>query len=507
MNAAVAVSASGGSTNAVLHLMAIAAEAGVDFPLDAFDQACATTPVIADLQPGGRYLANDLFLAGGTRLLAKRLADAGRLTDAPTVTGRTLCEEAADAVETEGQQVIHPIDDPGRVARRLRHPLRQPRTRGLRRQAVGPRAGRASPARRPCSMARRRRSRRSSPVRIGEGEVVVIRYEGPRGGPGMREMLAVTAALKGRGLREGRADHRRALLRRQSHGFVIGHVAPEAAVGGPIALIRDDDVVTIDVAARRLTVAADLDARRAGWRPRPVPAHPGALTKYARLVSSASKGAITIQRGADPMKIHTNDDVPADALEGERVAVIGYGSQGRAHAHEPGTTAAWTVVVGARAGGRGAGMATDDGLTIMEPADAVRQATFVSILTPDMSHAALYRDVIEPNLAEGAALLFAHGFSILYDRVTPAPRHRRHPGRPQGSGGPGAARVRARARRALPVRGRAGRHRPGARAGARLCARHRRHHRRGDRDHLPRGDRDRPVRRAGGACAAGRPSW
>ena len=134
---------------------------------------------------------------------------------------------------------------------------------------------------------------------IGEGEVIVIRYEGPRGGPGMREMLAVTAALKGRGLKnvalltDGRFSG-------ASHGFVIGHVAPEAAVGGPIALIRDDDVVTIDVAARKLTVAADLDARRAGWSPRPVPAHPGALTKYAALVSSASKGAITTQQEPTP---------------------------------------------------------------------------------------------------------------------------------------------------------------------------------------------------------------
>ena len=118
------------------------------------------------------------------------------------------------------------------------------------------------------------------------------------------------------------------------------------------------------------------------------------------------------------MKIHTTDDVPADALAGERVAVIGYGSQGRAHAMNLADSGV-EVVVGVRAGGRGAGMAADDGLTAMEPGDAVAQATFVSILTPDMSHAALYRDVIEPNLADGAALLFAHGFSILYDRVTP----------------------------------------------------------------------------------------
>ena len=298
MNAAVAVSASGGSTNAVLHLMAIAAEAGVDFPLDAFDQACATTPVIADLQPGGRYLANDLFLAGGTRLLAKRLADADRLTDAPTVTGRSLFEEAADAVETEGQRVVHSIDDPV-----------------VSRGGFGILYGNLAPEGCVAKLSGHERVRFTGPAavfdgeeaafaavqsgRIGEGEVVVIRYEGPRGGPGMREMLAVTAALKGRGLTDVAliTDGR---FSGASHGFVIGHVAPEAAVGGPIALIRDDDVVTIDVAARRLTVAADLDARRAGWSPRPVPAHPGALTKYARLVSSASKGAITILEEPTP---------------------------------------------------------------------------------------------------------------------------------------------------------------------------------------------------------------
>ena len=293
MNAAVAVSASGGSTNAVLHLMAIAAEAGVSFPLDAFDKACATTPVIADLQPGGRYLANDLFLAGGTRLLAKRLADAGKLTDAPTVTGRSLFAEAADAVEAEGQRVVHPLNDPV-----------------VSRGGFGILYGNLAPEGCVAKLSGHEQVRFTGPAavfdgeeaafeavqagRIGEGEVVVIRYEGPRGGPGMREMLAVTAALKGRGLTnvalltDGRFSG-------ASHGFVVGHVAPEAAVGGPIALIRDDDVVTIDVVARKLTVAADLDARRDGWSPRPVPAHPGALTKYARLVSSASKGAITTQ--------------------------------------------------------------------------------------------------------------------------------------------------------------------------------------------------------------------
>ncbi len=291
MNAAVATSASGGSTNAVLHLMAIAAEAEVAFPLDAFHEACAGTPVICDLQPGGRYLANDMFKAGGVRVLVKRLADAGRIVDTPTVTGRSLFAEAAEARETPGQPVIHGFDTPV-----------------VSRGGFGVLYGSLAPEGCVVKLSGHEKTRFEGPAvvfdseedcfsavqtgAVRNGDVIVIRYEGPVGGPGMREMLAVTAALKGRGLNDVAliTDGR---FSGASHGFVIGHVAPEAATGGPIALVRDGDRIAIDVAARRIDVACDLDARRAGWTSRARPAPRGALSKYARLVSSASRGAIT----------------------------------------------------------------------------------------------------------------------------------------------------------------------------------------------------------------------
>ena len=295
MNAAVAVSASGGSTNAVLHLMAIAAEAGVAFPLDAFHEACATTPVIADLQPSGRYLAHDMFSAGGARLLARRLMETGRIADVPTVSGASLFAEAAQAQETAGQAVIHGFNAP--VAARGGFAILY---------------GDLAPEGCVLKLSGHAHTRFSGPAVVFDseedafaavqsgavraGDVVVIRYEGPRGGPGMREMLAVTAALKGRGLddialiTDGRFSG-------ASHGFVAGHVSPEAMAGGPIALIRDGDVISIDTQARRIDVAADLDARRAGWTAPPSKAPRGVLEKYARLVSSASTGAVT---SADP---------------------------------------------------------------------------------------------------------------------------------------------------------------------------------------------------------------
>ena len=291
MNAAVAVSASGGSTNAVLHLMAIAAEAEVAFPLDAFHEACRTTPVICDLQPGGRYLAHDMFKAGGVRVLARRLADAGRIVDTPTVTGRSLFAEAAEARETPGQPVIHGFDAPV-----------------VSRGGFAILYGSLAPEGCVAKLSGHERTRFEGPAvvfdseedcfaavqtgAVRNGDVVVIRYEGPVGGPGMREMLAVTAALKGRGLNDVAliTDGR---FSGASHGFVVGHVAPEAATGGPIALVRDGDRIAIDTAARRIDVAADLDARRAGWTPLTKAAPRGALSKYARLVSSASRGAVT----------------------------------------------------------------------------------------------------------------------------------------------------------------------------------------------------------------------
>ncbi len=303
MNAAVAVSASGGSTNAVLHLMAIAAEAEVPFALDAFHEACATTPVIADLQPGGKYLAHDMFVAGGARLLLQRLMQEGRIVDAPTVTGSSLFEEAASARETPGQAVIHGFDDPV-----------------VHRGGFGILYGDLAPEGCVIKLSGHEKTHFAGPAvvfdseedafaavqsgAIRQGDVVVIRYEGPRGGPGMREMLAVTAACKGRGLNDialitdGRFSG-------ASHGFVVGHVAPEAAVGGPIALIRDGDRITIDVEARRIDVDADLDGRRPEWTPHPPKATRGALEKYARLVSSASTGAVTI--AAPPAQPQTTE--------------------------------------------------------------------------------------------------------------------------------------------------------------------------------------------------------
>ncbi len=290
-NAAVAVSASGGSTNAVLHLLAMAAEAEAPFALEAFHEICRVTPVIADLQPGGRYLANDMFEAGGARLLIRRLMEAGRLVDTPTVDGQSLFAAARDAPEREGQAVIRGFDDPV-----------------FPRGGFGILYGDLAPDGAVVKLSGHETTRFSGPAcvfdseedafhavqggAIRDGDVVVIRYEGPKGGPGMREMLAVTAALKGRGLNDVAliTDGR---FSGASHGFVIGHVAPEAASGGPIALIRDGDAITIDTALRRIDVDADLDERRAGFTPAPRCVPRGALEKYAALVSCASLGAIT----------------------------------------------------------------------------------------------------------------------------------------------------------------------------------------------------------------------
>jgi dihydroxy-acid dehydratase len=295
-NAIAAVAATGGSTNAVLHLLAIAREAGVDLDLDAFDRIGAGVPLLADLKPGGRYVATDLHRAGGTRLVARRLCDAGLLhADAPTVSGRTIGEEAACAIEAPGQDVVRPLADPlspsggfvvlrgnlapeGSVLKVAGHT--RVRHRGQARVHDSEEAAFEAVAR----------------GEIRPGDVVVIRYEGPRGGPGMREMLAVTAALVGAGLGDSVALVTDGRFSGATHGLMAGHVAPEAAAGGPVAALRDGDMVELDVAARQIRVelsAAEIGARLAAWRP-PAPRFAsGVMAKYARLVSSAALGAVT----------------------------------------------------------------------------------------------------------------------------------------------------------------------------------------------------------------------
>ena len=291
-NAATLVTATAGSTNAVLHLLAIAREAGVPFELEIFDEISRQTPVITDLKPGGRYAAADLHRAGGTRLVGKRLMDAGLLTDTATVSGRSLFTELALATERNGQLVVRSTDDPVKA-----------------RGGFAVIHGNLAPDGCIVKLAGHGRLRHSGPARVFEteeaafaavsagaiqsGDVVVIRNEGPRGGPGMREMLAVTAALVGQGLGDSVALVTDGRFSGATHGFMVGHVAPEAACGGPLALLREGDRITIDVDARRLDTDADLTSRRADWRP-PRRALAGAYAKYARLVASASEGAVTI---------------------------------------------------------------------------------------------------------------------------------------------------------------------------------------------------------------------
>src|SRR5579863_856586 len=296
-NAISAVAASGGSTNGVLHLLALAREAGVELEIDDFDTISERTPLLCDLKPGGRFVAVDLHAAGGVALLASRLADAGLLhEDAPTVTGQTIGEIAAGAREAPGQEVIRLLADPIKA------------TGGL---AIL--RGNLAPEGCVVKLAGHARRLHTGPARVFEseegafeavthgwieaGDVVVIRNEGPAGGPGMREMLAVTAAINGAGLGEHVALLTDGRFSGATHGFMAGHVAPEAARGGPIAAVRDGDEITIDVDARRIDVAlsdADIAARVAAHVAPPNPDMTGVLKKYARVVSSASEGAVTI---------------------------------------------------------------------------------------------------------------------------------------------------------------------------------------------------------------------
>ena len=291
-NAAVAVSASGGSTNAVMHLTAIAAEAGIDFGIEDCHQACVEAPVICDLKPGGRFLASHLFAAGGTRLVTQRMATAGKIVNTPTVGGRSLFAEAAEAEEAPGQQVVTTFDAPVMARGSYAVIYGDIAPEGAVIKLTGHNVDRfEGPA---CVFDSEEDAFHAvQDGAVGEGDVIVIRYEGPRGGPGMREMLQVTAALKGRGIHDVAliTDGR---FSGASYGFVAGHVSPEAAVGGPIALIRDGDRIAIDVTNRRIDVDADLVARRADFAPPPLRPARGVFAKYRASVASAAQGAVTI---------------------------------------------------------------------------------------------------------------------------------------------------------------------------------------------------------------------
>jgi dihydroxy-acid dehydratase len=287
---------SGGSTNVVLHMLAVAREAGVALEIDDFDHISEATPLLADLKPSGRFVATDLYRAGGVGLLAKRLDEAGVLNrDALTITGRTVGEEAAAAGEDEGQEVVRPVDRPLKA------------TGGL---AIL--HGNLAPEGCVVKLAGSERLRHEGRARVFEseedafaavdaqgiapGDVVVIRNEGPSGGPGMREMLQVTAALVGEGLGDSVALLTDGRFSGATRGLMAGHVAPEAPRGGPIAAIRDGDTIAFDVESRRLDVELpdnEIARRVAAYEPPPPAYTNGVMAKYARSVSSASEGAVT----------------------------------------------------------------------------------------------------------------------------------------------------------------------------------------------------------------------
>jgi dihydroxy-acid dehydratase len=298
-NAIAGVATTGGSTNAVLHLLAISREMGLPLDIDDFQRVSERTPLLADLKPAGRYVAADVDAAGGIQLIAKRMLDGKHVNGtAMTVTGKTFAEEASAAKETPGQMVIAPLSKPLKA------------TGGL---VIL--KGNLAPGGGVVKMSGHERSSHTGPARVFDseeaamtavtskqikaGDVVVIRYEGPKGGPGMREMLSVTAAIVGEGLGETVALLTDGRFSGATRGLMVGHVAPEAALGGPIAAIREGDKITIDTKLRKLELEisdAEIARRMAEWKP-PTPRYKtGVFAKYAALVQSASEGAITTPR-------------------------------------------------------------------------------------------------------------------------------------------------------------------------------------------------------------------
>jgi dihydroxy-acid dehydratase len=295
-NAIAGVAATAGSTNAVLHLLAMAREAEVPLSIDDFDGISGRTPVIVDIKPGGHYMAADVDKAGGIGVIAQRLVE-GKYVDgsAVTITGRTFADEAADARETPGQQVIRPLD----------RPLKS-------RGGIAILRGNLAPEGCVIKLAGSEKMTHQGPARVFEreedamqaviqgkiqaGDVVVIRYEGPRGGPGMREMLGVTGAIVGAGLSDSVALVTDGRFSGATHGFMIAHVAPEAFNGGPIAAVREGDPITVDANRGVLDLGIpkeELAARLAAWKA-PAPRYKaGVFAKYCTLVSSASEGAVT----------------------------------------------------------------------------------------------------------------------------------------------------------------------------------------------------------------------
>ena len=295
-NAIAAAAGTGGSTNSVLHLLAMAREAGVPLSIDDFDAISRRTPIIADLRPGGKYTAVDVDRAGGVQLIARRMAEGGLLhTGALSTSGRTIGEEVADAAETPGQVVVTTVAKPFKPTGGLVILRGDVAPEG----AVVKVAGHERPYHRGPARCFDREEDAMAAIdarTVVAGDVVVIRYEGPRGGPGMREMLGVTGAIVGQGLGESVALITDGRFSGATRGLMIGHIAPEAALGGPIGSLRDGDIITIDIDGRRIDVdvpASELAARRASWTAPPPNYRTGVFAKYAALVSSASEGAIT----------------------------------------------------------------------------------------------------------------------------------------------------------------------------------------------------------------------